>query len=557
MPKAQVRVFSGMRPARSSDLLRPGEAQYALNTRLTGGDLDSFLGLATPSTGLTLVSSSVRTIYRFGQTSSKELLYWFQSVYDVDFVRGPVDLDTTERTYWTDYSPATSTVPNTSGYPKKTDAALATSGTPYPAASYRLGMPAPVVAPTVAVTGTATNPADPGETIIYCMTYVSIWGEEGPPSALSAAVLLKPGQSVSVSGLPTAPGAGYNTPGKRLYRSATGSTGTKFQLVNTEGDIALATTTYSDTKLTAALGETLVTTGWVAPPDTLTGLCAMANGILVGFTGNTLCFSVSFAPYAWPVRYRQSVDAPIVGIAAIEQSVFVGTTQGIYIFTGSDPGQMSSEKLPVQQSCVSKRSIVVMQGGVMFASPDGLMRYSSSGLENVTDGLMTRLEWQAYVPSSINAYESDNRYVAFFDTGSRQAGMIFSFGSSPTFSETDVYATAGFRDRQRDALYLCVAGVLKKWDAGSPLTYNWTSGVFHFPREVNMACARVDASAYPITFQLYADGVAVGSALNVASRYGFRLPSGYRSARYSFSLTGTSTVREVTIATAMKELGSE
>ena len=98
----------------------------------------------------------------------------------------------------------------------------------------------------------------------------------------------------------------------------------------------------------------------------------MANGILVGFTGNTLCFSVPFAPYAWPVRYQQSVDAPIVGIAAIDQSVFVGTTQGIYIFTGSDPGQMSSEKLPVQQSCVSKRSIVSLDRGVCWASKKGL-----------------------------------------------------------------------------------------------------------------------------------------------------------------------------------------
>lgn len=541
--KGAVRVFSGMRPSAEADLLAPGEAQLATNCRFTSGALEPLLGLATPGAGVTFSGGTVRTIYRYGQTSASEVLYWFQFTGDVDVVKGPIDNDTEERTYWTDGT-----------YPKKTKSDIGISGAPYPSASLRMGIPAPATALSAAVSGSATNPADPAETVVYTVTYVSAWGEEGPPSATSVAVSWRPGQTVNLTSIPVAPGGAYNITAKRIYRSATGSSSTKFQLVNTEGDVAIATTTYNDTKLTAVLTDVLSTTGWIEPLDTMIGLVAMANGVLAGFTGNTLCFCEPFAPYAWPARYRQSTKAPIVGIAAFDQSLFVATTQGIYIFTGTDPANMSQDLLPDSQSCVSKRSIVPMLGGVIFAAPDGLFHCSGRGLRNITQDIMTREDWQAYVPSSISGYESDNRYVAFFDTGSRQAGLVFEFGNKATFSETDLYATAGYRDRQRDALYLVVSGnLLKKFDAGTALTLDWTSGVDRLQSEVNFAAARVDAAAYPLTFKLYADGV-LKHTQSVTNRFAFRLPSGYRSKRYHFQLTSSAKVRSFEYATSMEEL---
>jgi hypothetical protein len=406
-------------------------------------------------------------------------------------------------------------------------------------------------APTV--TGTPTNATDAAETVLYATTWVTTWGEEGPPSLVSSTADWKPGQTVQLTGLPTSAGAGYSIASKNLYRSAMGSASTKLQFV---ANLAAAAATYNDTTPTANLGSVLPTQGWVEPPSTMVGLTAMANGVLAGFTGNTVCFSVPYAPYAWPPAYQKSTDAPIVALAAFDQSLFVGTTTGVYVITGADPASMSSDKLGVAQSCVSKRSVVPMLGGVVFASPDGLMLLTSGGLSNLTSGLMTRVEWQAYAPASISAYESDNKYIAFFDNGTRRGGLVFTFGDAPTFCETDVYATSGYRDKSRDALFLVVGNELKKWDdaTAAALTYTWVSGTFSLPYEVNMACARVSATAYPVSFQLYADGAAIGGPISVADKYAFRLPSGYRSARYSFSLNGTADVRSVDIADSMGEL---
>lgn len=542
MSKISYRVFGGMRPARVPELLAHGEADQATNTKLTNGNLQPFLGLASV---IALSSGSpIRSIYRFGQSVQSETQFWFQSNNDVDYVKGMVDSDTEERTYYTG-----------DGYPKKTKAGIATSATPYPTTSYKMGIPRPASALTASVSGSPTDPDDPAETVTYVVTYVSTWGEEGGPGPAATTVSWRPGQTLNLTSIPGAPAGNYTISTKRIYRSAAGSASTKFQFLV---ELPLATSSYADTTITANLGDVLETDGWDEPDDSMIGLTAMANGMLAGFFGNTVCFSVPFVPYAWPIRYRQSVDAPIVGIAAFDQSLFVGTTQGIYIFTGSDPASISSEKLAAPQSCVSKRSIVEMAGGVIFAAPDGLMLVSTGMREprNLTEGLMQREEWQAYKPSSMDGYEVDNRYLVFFDTGARQGGLIFTFGSEATFVETDVYATAGYRDRAGDKLFLVAANVVNKWDAGSALTFLWRSNVTRFPAEQMFNCARVEAVAYPVTFKLYAGNTSVLlHTQTVTSGYAFRLPAGTRYRRFMVEVSGTATVRVVEIATSMRELG--
>ena len=529
-----------MRPSLGADLLAPGEAVLAQDVRLTAGELRPLNGLLA---GVSLTATTIKSIYRFGQTLSSITQYWFQAAGDVDYVRGPVANDTTERTYFTD-----------GVFPKKTDASIATGATPYPSASYAMGLPAPAAAPTVTVTGSPTNSASVIETVVFTYTYVSPWGEEGPPSTASTSVNWQAGQTLNISGMSASPGTGpqgqnYNVNGKRLYRSALGTQSTQYQLVNTGATIALATTTYTDTTVTASLGDVLATVGWLEPLYNMTGLCAGPNGMMAGFAGNTLCFSVPGVPSAWPARYQQATNAPIIGIAWFDQTVFVGTSAGVYLFTGADPANMSGGPIATVQAVVSKRSIVAMLGGVIFASSDGLYRIDSNGGPvNLPAGIMTRADWEVYTPSTFSAYESESRYIAFYDNGTTQASLIFSFSPESSFVKSTLYMTAGFRDKKAASLFLTnAAAVLYQYDKGSALTYTWTSGVFHLAGEENAGRASVDAAAYPVTFQLYADG-ALKATQTVADKYAFSLPAGYRSSRYSFSLSGTSIVRSVEIA---------
>jgi hypothetical protein len=555
--KIKIRAFTGMRPVVAPDLLRPGEAVTATNTLLNGGDLAPF---NAPLQTIALTSGTpVLSIYKYGQSNASETDFWLQSTNDANFVKGPVDGDTEERTYFTGHL----------AYPSKTKADLATTSPPYPTNSYPLGIHKPASALTPTVTGVATDPDSAAETVVYVTVFVTSWGEVSSISDASSPVSFRAGQTIELTnipqtGTPSYPGnSSKGVPlvtGKRIYRSATGSSGSaRYLLVNTEGDIPLATTIYNDTKATANLGESVLSRYWVEPPDGMVGLTQMANGVLAGYIGSTVCFSEPFVPYAWPVRYQQSVDAPIVGCAAFDQSLLVATKRSLYVITGSDPASMTSERLAVSQTCASKRGMVEMSGGVVFPTPDGLMFIGPGTVQMVTDGLMSRREWQAYVPSSMHAYESDNRYLCFYDNGTTQGALAFTLGDEPSFCLIDQYATTGFRDRSRDALYLCFNGSettrnVMKWDAsGTPLTLSWLSGVFKMPGGVNLGAARVDSDA-AVQFELLADGAVVYGPMTPPVNQPFRLPSGYRARKYQVRVSGTTIVRSIEIASDFTEL---
>lgn len=548
--QVQVRAFAGMMPRIEPELLPDTAATLATNARTLSGALQPW---NQPQAVLTLPGlQTVRTIYRFGQSAVSDTQFWFQFTDDVDVVKGPIDGDTEERTYWTDGT-----------YPKKTRAAIATSSAPYPSSSLRMGVPSPsftsppfqsvTFSPTASVSGTPSDPNSTASDSNYVVTYVSSWGEEGSPSLPTGTVTWRAGQTVSVT-LPAAPSGAYDITKVRVYRSNVGTSRAGYQLA---GEATVGTSVFLDATPGSQLEEELPTFDWDMPPDSLVGLTHMGNGVLAGFFGNTLCFSEPNIPYAWPVKYRLSTDAPIVGIGAFGQSLFVGTTRGAYVVTGVDPSAMTMDKLTLSQACLSKRSIVPMLGGVVYASPDGLFLASGAGVQNLTEAILTRDEWQAYVPSSISAYEIDGRYYAFYDTGSLQAGLIFTFGESASFVKTDQYVTAGYQEKLSDTLFVVQNGVeLKKWGASAtPMTATWRSKDFLFPQTTCMACARVFAAAYPVTFKLYADDT-LRHTQTVADNRPFRLPSGYRCTRVAFEISTTTTVRRVDIASSMPALGA-
>ncbi len=545
--RAEVRVFTGMRPAVSSDLLNPGEATNAINTSFLQGTLAPIYAPAAAAVTLTS-SNELKTIYRFGQTNTNEAQYWFQAVEDANFLKGPLDGDTEETTYFT----------GTAAGPSKTRSSIATSAAPYPSASFKMGLPKPAT-PTVELSGTADDPESTPETVAYVVTLVSQWGEESEPSDPSELVTWRAGQTITVTMQTSAAGNYPLGTGakKRIYRSATGTTGSaKFLLVNKDDSLAIATETYADTASTATLGEAMRSKNWSEPRSDMVGLTQMANGILAGFSGSTVCFSEPFVPHAWPRRYEQSVDAAIVGLAAFDQSLLVATKRSLYVFTGADPSQLTSERLAVPQTCVSKRSMVEMNGGVVFACPDGLAFVGSGGFRMLTDTLLTRQQWQAYKPETIHAYNADTKYIAFYDDGTTKNGLVFDFGPELSFSRTNYYATAGFRDRGRDALYLCINGTgnnreVRKWDAGAASTMTWESGDLLAPSPMNMSAARVD-SIGSIQFTLIADGEVKFGPRTYSGRVAFKLPSGYVASRYRVRFTGSGTVRSFVLSDTMQ-----
>lgn len=562
--------FGGLIPKADPAALPPSAAQVAANCRLTSGQLEAF---NQPSDVLSLARSDIQTIYRFGQNSSSETQYWFQWPADVNCVKGAVANDATERTFYTG-----------DGFPKQTNATIATSSPPYPSAFRRIGLPPPASEPVITAIGAHASTATP-ESRVYIYTFVSDLGEESPPSPASALLnvypasseittqakaevpaVLNPDGSVKTPAVPAVPEVKVEYPAqtvsvlmaappsgqfvvstRRLYRSVTGSSGTDYLFV---AELPAGQTSYIDAVGAAALGEVCPTIDSALLPDTARGLVAMPNGIMLAHTDYDVYVSEAFKPYSYPESYINTVDYPIVGLGVFGTSAAVLTKGFPYVLTGTDPQSMALEKLPVPYACLSKRSICTAMGGVIYAAADGLVQISGTGVTVLTDALYTRREWNALNPSSMLCAVWDEKIFIFYDNGTK-AGLILDMANGLT--STTVHAQAAFTDPVTGALFLVVGSKIVKWDGGAAGTFTWKSRKEILPMVTNFSFGQILASAYPLTAKIYADGVLKHTA-TVTSELPFRLPAGFKSRYWEVEISGSGRVFSAQMAESGEEL---
>lgn len=547
----KLQTFGGKAPKVYARLLPPDMAQEAINTRLDSGRLEPWKANAsatiTPVASYT-ISANTKTLFKYNNSS------WIGSNEDLNIVRSPIAEDQYERVYVSGIGGAT-------GYPRMTTSGLVGNGT-----YYKLGIPDPGDLDSVTLSPTTSDKTEEEVPVsrAYVFTYVSAYGEEGPPSTALVGQLVDvySDQTVTVN-FPANPTGNHNLTKKRLYRTDPNGT---FRFV---ADVLLANDTYSDTVSDTSLGEALPSSTWAAPPDNvaadhkdgpLLGLISLPNGILAGFCGQTVCFSEAFQPHAFPDDYKLTVKSDIVAIAPLSTGVLVLTKEKPAIVQGLDPSSMSMMEVDSTLSCVSKRSVVDMGEYCLYASPDGLVMATDRGLNVITESILTRDQWQALSPSSIIGFHWEGHYIGFYSNGTESKGFIFDpRGGKNSYVKLDFHATAGYNDLQNDELYLVVSGSVVKFAAAtSNLSFTWKSRKFYSPRPLNPGVAKVDCDSYSSapTFKLYADG-SLKHSQTVSNSNLFRLPSGYKANEFEIQLEGSVSINEVCVYESAGELGDQ
>ena len=599
MAYIKLKTFGGLAPRLSPRLLRDELATVANDVNLESGRL---VPITDNSDTFTLSNSSRQSIFKYTDDPER----WVQFDEDVNVVRGPIPGDNNDTIYWSGQS-----------FPKMgRNADIVHASNPMPIGGYRLGIPAPTAAPTVAAVGqtqfdgiiafvnesstitittstsgsaaahsvtageyltltgfATTQGVDAGDingtykiktvpsvsTITvelsaaatgtgnsasvangvalggnsdaeldyetsYVYTFVSAYGEEGPPSPASTVITTDDNMTVAISALETSTSiSNTNLSKKRIYRSNTGSNSTQFQFVT---ELVLSATTYTDISKNNELAEVLPSGTWIGPPDDGTalypdgpmkGLISLPGGILAGFTGKRICFSEPFLPHAWPADYRIAIDEEVISIAATSNGVIVGTKGVPYLVTGSDPSAMVAIKIESGEACLNKRSMVDMGETIVYAGPDGLTAVQGATASVVTQEIITPEQWQAnYYPSTITGFKWQGRYVGFYSTGSGFGGFIFDpRGGINTFVELDASALirGGFTDPDDNELYIIIGNKIKKFQGSSTaLTYNWKSKEYATAKPTSFGFLKVDAEVYPVTLKLYGDGSVIYNA---------------------------------------------
>ncbi len=539
MPSLDLQQFGGLAPKIALRKLPDGVAQTANNVRLDSGDLESL------KTHTTLASqpdlrTNTRTIHKYGNE-------WFSFTgQDVSLIDSPIPQDQYDRVYYTG-----------DGIPKVTSNLIATGVGADPQAAYDLGVPAPAAAPSgFTINGTDSDPENfaDDETRFYLMTYVTEYGEEGPPGPVSGILTIDEPSTQTVSmTLPTPATNTANITAKRLYRTSTTADATEFFFVS---EYPVATTSITDNILATGLGAALETDDFLPPPANMQGLVLGPNGIAAGFAGNELLFSEPFLPYAWPNAYKRSLEFNIVAIATAGTSFVVATEGKPYFFNGVSPDAMSEQQMEISQSCVSARSMVDMGNYVIYASPDGLVGVREQGAELLTEKILDKKTWATYNPETIHAYKYEDFYIAFYGDTNNNGSGTGGFSYDPNtgqFVTFDTYATAGFNDLKEDELYFIQSDQLLTWEtAVGNYSYTYKSKK-HRIQDSSFTCAKIHTdSPSNVNFKVWANGELITDLTPITTEVIRLAPR--RATDWEFEVSGTGAVSRVTLATSMGEL---
>lgn len=551
----KLTTFSGLNEKISPRLLPEDMAQNAENVFLDSGRIDSLnTDLNDPSESSNThpalhISSATKTIFKATANN------WLTFTEDVDIIKSPIKEDSYGRFYFT----------GSGSFPKYGGLSTIISGSgPYPASSFRLGLPTPAAISTISVDDSTADEGASVSSRAYIYTEITAYGEEGPPSEVTSNQIVDAADGATVTlTIPAATSGNYNISKRRLYRTDVNGV---FRFVT---DISgTSSGNYSENVIDALLGEEIESSDNLAPPDDVSadhpdgpmlGITVMPNGITAGFAGNTLLFSEAFLPHSYPLANQLTTKDDIVGIASIASGLLVTTKGKPLLASGTDPSAMAIVEIDANLPNANKRSLVDMGEYAIYSSPDGLVLASNSGINLVTEQIFTRDQWQEYYPENVEGYEYEGKYVGFTWDGSNNSskkGFLFDpRGGKNAFVDLDFYATAGYNDRENDELYLVIDGLLKKFTRGtSKRSYTWKSKQFYTNRPISPGVAKVDADSYnSLTFKLYADG-SLKHTESVANSNPFRLPGGYRAKEFEIQLEGTDTINEVCVYESPQEI---
>lgn len=259
------------------------------------------------------------------------------------------------------------------------------------------------------------------ETRAYAYTWVSRYGEEGPPSP--PALLDAYDNAVWQVNLqpPLAEDMGVlrDIVQTNIYRTVPSSSGgTVFFFVDS---VAATCDQYVDTFTDDVVAANLIlpSTTWFGPPANLQGITTMPNGMIAGFRANEVWFCEPFRPHAWPAQYVMTTDYPIVGLGVVGSSLVAATQFNPQVFTGISPSAMTQNRISMPEPCTSRGSVLSTENGVYYASTNGLIKVSGTGFAvNTTQNWITREKWAQLTPQKfLRAIKNVSTYFGLGSTG--------------------------------------------------------------------------------------------------------------------------------------------
>jgi len=538
--------FSGIRPKAPRHALRRQEAVVARDVDLRNGRLQAWRERKDAGS----VEDGVKSFFPYGCC----LLQWDECVHAATYLPDYEGLYVSGRTAYAER--------------------VALEGCdPY---HYRLGVPAPTKAPTVAaVTACDRDVASRA----YFYTYVNRFGEESAPSLATNQLSVHDGASVTVSGF-IQPDAAWGVVGWRLYRSCTAFRDPKERLQDVASDFLLVasgsfpTSSFTDSRPDQYVGPVCETRDVRCPPVGIQNICEIPTwGVLAGSIGNRVLFSENYEPWNWPVMREFTMDANVVHLASQDDRLFVTTDKRPYIFDLSNQKPFAvppvgGPDLPLPDIAAQHvTSFCLTPRGLVYSTKEGLVLLTPDGRHNIlTTPWYGPAEWARMSPETVRlAY-----WETFLFCVTDQVGFVLHIAD---WNDVRGWHLAEISDRPTEMrvteggeLLMLEGGHIWQWNAGHVLRpYVWESsdlketdsqkeyyarasfptGAYWSPASLK---GRVPEGSVEVTVK--AVGAGVGYTRSLTGEEPVRLPRMGRHMAYRLRVEGTGTVDFLEIGTS-------
>jgi len=406
--------------------------------------------------------------------------------------------------------------------------------------------------------------------IAYFYTYVSRYGEEGPPSSLgeSSTNTLNGRNDIDDIDYPDAADehlitkVGTNRPYVKLYRTADDGAGNAdflhvlnaYWFDSTETYVAGeyvfyggagtydlyectvgGTGTWAGGTHTFVQGESVdvADLGSVGDspfddraPDGLTGLRGHPNGFFVAHKDNVLYFSEPFAPWAWPEDYQIPIDHDIKSIGIFGSTIVVATDGWCYTFTGPHPTSLYKNKLSFQP-CLSQQALVETDDGVMFPSPEGFQHVTAAGMQNVTAPFFQPEDWDDYELETMQAAWYNKAYYGFYKSADYDGNVVIDFLNGAVTSGVN-YHLASYVSIANGEFYTIFQSdidepsiyYISQWDSDTSsyrnFMYKSPRYILEKPKNFKVAQVILDTDFYNDVLDIIADGGTLSTLNNAA-----------------------------------------
>lgn len=561
-----IQDFGGRLPSRANRLIPDNFAQVAENVKLIYGDLRGYNDFTIVHEFPT--STLPKRVWHVKNTAQTATAWYGSTDPEAELIKSPIVNDAFDRYYLFQ-----------KGQPPKV---LTFSQIVAGSTGNNLAFGQPVAAPTLSSTGgTASNLI----TRAYTYTYVTSWGEESTIAPLAAIDVKIDVTSVTV----TIPAASPTIAGRtfqyfRIYRSVTSaSQGTQMYFV---ADVPFTTggAAYVDSKkdVEIVVNSVLTASDNDPVPSDVWGARLMSNGSIVAFFGRDVYFSTPYLPHAWPQDWRLTVPDLIVGLEVMGQNVMVMTQGSPVLLYGATPDAMAMEKYSFPEPCIAYGSIVAAPEGVYYASYSGLVLFTGTGVQNITNSMISRNDWKTgYLDSNTRSERLGTRYIA---SKSDTKGYVID-GLDPRIALVDLvgWLTVGnisADDYTGDVLAISVDAVYAFDNpTGGEIDYRWKSKKFVTKKPVNFGALMLHIDTrttewtptpllnpgytYPLEIdkktqmlvKVWADDRLVFNRA-VSDREQCRLPSDFVATAWEIEVQGQCRVQRIALAETGRELES-